>query len=83
MLRRLKRIEDHIGLPDIDDEIIVDASESITLDSQEPQDPSLGPLWPAIQVLKSSCSTNTTKEIWTELLIKRLWLTYDSINGIE
>ncbi|KAH7007230.1 hypothetical protein EDB80DRAFT_456041 [Ilyonectria destructans] len=84
VLRRLKRIEDHIGLPDIDDEIIADASESITLDSQGPQDPSLGPLWPAIQVLKSSCSTNTTKEIWTEPLIKRLWLTFhDTMLGLH
>ncbi|KAH7176729.1 hypothetical protein EDB81DRAFT_773471 [Dactylonectria macrodidyma] len=84
VLRRLKRIEDHIGLPDIDDELVTYVNKTTALDRHDAQDPSLRPLWPAIQVLKTSCSTNTSKDIWTESLIKRLWLTFhDTMLGLH
>ncbi|KAK7430425.1 hypothetical protein QQZ08_002944 [Neonectria magnoliae] len=84
VLRRLKRIEQHIGLPDTDEEATADLVNGPPPLETDASDPSLSPLWPAIQVLKSNCSANANKQIWAEPLIKRLWLTFhDTMLGLH
>ncbi|CAM1510692.1 Fc.00g010270.m01.CDS01, partial [Cosmosporella sp. VM-42] len=80
VLYRLKRLEEHVGLSEVGFEDQAsngqgqdDAHRTI---SQDPGDPTLDPLRPAIQLLISSCSTGVDPKIWTESLIKRLWLTF-------
>ncbi|EGY15306.1 uncharacterized protein VDAG_06160 [Verticillium dahliae VdLs.17] len=75
ILRRLQRLEDHVGLTALGENSLHNETQSGTmLESPEPEDSSLRPLRPAIQVLKNTCSAGTTSPLWEEPLIKRLWL---------
>ena len=76
VLRRLKRIEEHLGLPEIDDQPIDFPAGDNEMIPHNSQDPTLDLLRPTIQSLKSSCSANVDSKIWTEALISQLWLTY-------
>lgn len=79
VLRRLRRLETHLELADLDEdadqELNVDGDVSALEASEPPRDASLTPLWPAIQVLKGTCSAKSDPKIWEESLIKRLWTT--------
>ena len=77
VLYRLKRLEEHVGLSniDIEDQATTVQGQDDAL-NQYPEDLTLDPLQPAIHLLRSSCSTDTDPKIWKGSLIKRLWLTY-------
>jgi hypothetical protein len=80
VLRRLNRLENHLGLSDLEDDAEHEATADVTdrdetTEPSGPRDSSLSPLWPAIDVLKRSCSNNADPKIWEEPLIKHLWMT--------
>lgn len=85
ILRRLQRLEDHVGLTALGENSLHNGTQSGTmLESPEPEDSSLRPLRPAIQVLKNTCSAGTTSPLWEEPLIKRLWLSFhDTMLGLH
>lgn len=78
VLRRLSRLESHLGLSDMEDDgdATVDVTErDETTEPPGPRDATLSPLWSAIEVLKRSCSDRSDRRIWDESLIKHLWMT--------
>ncbi|KAJ0144465.1 hypothetical protein CTA2_1152, partial [Colletotrichum tanaceti] len=81
---RLKRLEEHLGLPPLDDDDAA-AEETgtpaspdpmTTLEPETPGESSLGALWSAVAVLRRSCASNISSSIWDKPLIKRLWLSF-------
>lgn len=79
VLLRLKRIEQHLGLPGMDDQAVIIHGRDEGLTRREPQDQTLDPLRSTIQQLKNSCSMNVNPRIWSDSLIKQLWLTYGTV----
>lgn len=79
VLLRLKRIEEHLGLSGRDDQAVIIHGRDKGLTHREPQDQTLDPLRSTIQQLKTSCSMNVNPRIWSESLIKQLWLTYGTV----
>ncbi|KAK6212129.1 hypothetical protein QIS74_10083 [Colletotrichum tabaci] len=76
---RLKRLEEHLGLPPIDDAEEAESPASpdlMTLEPETPGESSLGALWNAVAVLRRSCASNISSNIWDKPLIKRLWLSF-------
>ncbi|GJC93099.1 C6 finger domain-containing protein [Colletotrichum higginsianum] len=76
---RLKRLEEHLGLPPLDDAEEAESPASpdlMTLEPETPGESSLGALWNAVAVLRRSCASNISSNIWDKPLIKRLWLSF-------
>ncbi|KAH7311447.1 hypothetical protein B0I35DRAFT_438100 [Stachybotrys elegans] len=74
VLRRLKRLEDHLGLADIDELFLAGACHTSSGPENEPvEDPALKTLSFSIQALKACCSSSTNPEIWADSLVLRLW----------
>ncbi|KAL2882187.1 hypothetical protein SGCOL_002454 [Colletotrichum sp. CLE4] len=76
---RLKRLEDHLGLPVLTNLEEPDSPASPDVPTFEPETPgetSLGALWSAVSVLRRTCSSNAGSNIWEKSLIKRLWLSF-------
>ncbi|KDN63397.1 hypothetical protein CSUB01_06811 [Colletotrichum sublineola] len=84
---RLKRIEEHLGLPPFSngEEAESPASpEAMILGPGTPGENSLGALWGAVSVLRRSCSSNVSPNIWDRATIKRLWLSFhESMPGLH
>ncbi|KAK1994779.1 hypothetical protein LX36DRAFT_660218 [Colletotrichum falcatum] len=85
---RLKRIEEHLGLPAIGNVDEAESPPSPELTAPEPGTPgetSLGALWGAVSVLRRSCcSPNAASKIWDKATIKRLWLSFhESMPGLH
>ncbi|KAH6691379.1 hypothetical protein F5X68DRAFT_259455 [Plectosphaerella plurivora] len=89
VLRRLSRLESHLGLSDLEDDVEQDVTVDITdrdetTEPSGPRDSTLSPLWPAIEVLRRSCSDHSDPKIWEEPLIKHLWMTFhDTMLGLH
>ncbi|KAI5460653.1 hypothetical protein BGZ63DRAFT_249570 [Mariannaea sp. PMI_226] len=79
VLWRLKRIEDHVGLPDIDDANVQSRSHKqplIDADADITDDATIKPLSDSIRALKSTCCGHASDKIWDASLIKQLWTTF-------
>ncbi|WDK12789.1 hypothetical protein CGRA01v4_04070 [Colletotrichum graminicola] len=84
---RLKRIEEHLGLPplsNVDEPESPPSPEMTALEPGTPGETSLGALWGAVSVLRRSCSSNVSSNIWDKVMIKRLWLSFhESMPGLH
>ncbi|KAI5458948.1 hypothetical protein BGZ63DRAFT_389963 [Mariannaea sp. PMI_226] len=87
ILWRLRRIEDHVGLSEIDDAVAPSSTSQTpprAVEEESYDDATLRPLSDAIQALKSACSGQVNKKIWNESLVKRLWSTFhDTMLGLH
>ncbi|KAL2684464.1 hypothetical protein Neosp_005542 [[Neocosmospora] mangrovei] len=78
ILWRLRRIEEHVGLPGINTTVAQSNTSQTPLRDGEEEtfdDAVLRPLSDSIQALKSTCSEDANLKIWNQSLIKRLWST--------
>ncbi|TDZ65220.1 hypothetical protein CTRI78_v003529 [Colletotrichum trifolii] len=79
VLLRLKRLEEHLGLPNLDHVDEVDSPSSPVLHDHEPESPgdvSLNALWSAVAALRRTCAARVSPNIWDKAMIKRLWLSF-------
>ncbi|OLN97757.1 hypothetical protein CCHL11_07951 [Colletotrichum chlorophyti] len=79
VILRLKRLEEHLGLPPLSHVEEVESPTSPDVPPFEPDTPgenSLGALWGAVSVLRRTCSSNVGAHIWEKSMIKRLWLSF-------
>ncbi|KAI8724322.1 Zn(2)-C6 fungal-type domain-containing protein [Fusarium sp. LHS14.1] len=87
ILWRLRRIEEHVGLPGINTTVAQSNTSQTPLRDGEEEtfdDAVLRPLSDSIQALKSTCSEDANLKIWNQSLIKRLWSTFhDAMLGLH
>lgn len=87
VLLRLKRLEEHCGLSGLGS--LEDAESPVSLNLPEvelesPGDAGLSALWNAVAVLRRTCPSKVSSNIWEKHLIKRLWLSFhESMPGLH
>ncbi|KAF0322811.1 fungal transcriptional regulatory protein [Colletotrichum asianum] len=87
VLLRLKRLEDHCGLSGLGslEEVESPASPNLPdVELESPGDAGLSALWNAVAVLRRTCPSKVSFNIWEKHMIKRLWLSFhESMPGLH
>lgn len=70
VLARLDTIEAFVGL----NTWSLPAASSTIVENEEPADPALAGLWESLALLRSSTHQNVKPEVWSNKIVKELWL---------
>ncbi|PWY90978.1 hypothetical protein BO70DRAFT_368173 [Aspergillus heteromorphus CBS 117.55] len=80
VLRRLRIIEERMGLAAVVDDQVV----SPAFQTDEPEFSSLGALWDAVVVLQRTAPSTLPRSIWRKSTVKDLWLSFhDRMPGLH